>query len=140
MKMLQDMIEEDEEVLKDIKPMILVIAARMHAMQMGPKNGAPRRLTQTCFHDCTDSVAEQKLLALIMLFRMESESQKVFTKNDVVVAVKDRTSEMVITAMQCLMLLARYGDFTAVTVYVFDITHPAGASSTQPSRPPCRSS
>ena len=50
-KMPQGMIEkdvdikpEDKEVLKDIKLMILVIAARMHAMQMDLKNGAPRRL------------------------------------------------------------------------------------------------
>ena len=94
------MIEKDKEVLKDIKLMILVIAARMHAMQMDLKNGAPRRLAQTCFYDDTDSVAEQKLLALIMLFRMEFESLKVFTEDNVIVAVKNRTNEMVITAMQ----------------------------------------
>ena len=97
-------------------------------------------MLQTCLYDGTDSVAGPTLLALIMFFCMECECKKVFTEADVVLVVKDQSDETVINAIQRLGLLAHYGDFSAVMAFVFDITHPIGASSTPPSRPPCSAS
>ena len=63
----------------DFAPMlvILVIAARTHALQTDLKNGAPQRLAQTCSYDFTVTVAGQTLLALVMFFCMECECQEV---------------------------------------------------------------
>ena len=119
---------------------IFFIAARMHALQIDPKHDSPQRWVQAYFYDCTDSVAGQMLLVLIMPFDRECECKKVLTEDDAVYVEKDKTDEMAITAIQRLGLLARYGDFSAVMAFVFDITHPIGASSTPPSRPPCSAS
>ena len=74
----------------DFAPMlvILVIAARTHALQTDPKNGAWQRLAQTCFYDCTAAVAGQKLLALVLIICMEFECQETYTEDDVVFVMK----------------------------------------------------
>ena len=70
------------------------------------------------------------LSVFIMPCDQECECKKVCIEDGTVYVEKDQTDGMVITAIQRLVLLAHYGDFTAVMAYVFDNTHPAGASST----------
>ena len=50
---------------------IFFIAARTDTLQEDLKNGASQRSAQTCFYDCTDAVAGQKISALFMLLLME---------------------------------------------------------------------
>ena len=73
----------------------------------------------------------QTLLAFVMPFYRECKCKKGSAEDDVVFAV-NQNDGMVIIAIRRLGLLAHYGDCTAVMVFVFDITHPPGASLTQP--------
>jgi len=114
---------------------ILFIGARMRALQMDPKNGAPQRWAQMCFYGCTASVVVQTLLVLIMPFCMECECKEGSTEGDVVFVMENQTVGMVITAIRYLALLALYGGFTAVMVSVFLITHPTDVSLTPPISP-----
>merc|ERR1719353_848351 len=43
---------------------ILFIGARMRALQIDPKNGAPQKWAQNCFYACTYSVMIQCILAI----------------------------------------------------------------------------
>ena len=71
---------------------------------------------------------------------MEFECQETYTEHNVVFVMKNQTDGMVIIAIRSLVPFALFGDFTAVMVFVFDLTHSSGASLTPPSRPPCSAS
>merc|ERR1719316_691621 len=104
---------------------ILFIGARMRALQMDPKNGAPQKWAQNCFYLCTYSVLVQTLLVIIMPFATDCTVEQGASEGDVVFILANKTIGIVMTVVRYVALLALYGGFTAVMVSVFVIEHPA---------------
>merc|ERR1719316_560501 len=114
---------------------ILFIAARMRALQLDPKHGAPQKWAQNCFYLCTYSVLVQTLLVIIMPFATNCTVQQGASEGDVVFIMENKTIGIVMTVVRYAALLALYAGFTAVMVSVFTIEHPDGPEKTPPISP-----
>merc|ERR1719316_1884790 len=114
---------------------ILFIAARMRALQLDPKHGAPQKWAQNCFYLCTYSVLVQTLLVIILPFATKCTVEQGASEGDVVFLMENKTIGIVMTAIRYAALLALYGGFTAVMVSVFVIEHPDGPEKTPPISP-----
>merc|ERR1719482_502054 len=55
---------------------ILFIGARMRALQIDPKNGAPQEWAQWCFYMCVWSVLLQTILVIVVPFAFGGEAEK----------------------------------------------------------------
>merc|ERR1719316_397328 len=114
---------------------ILFIGARMRALQIDPKNGAPQKWAQNCFYLCTYSVLVQTLLVIILPFATKCTVEQGASEGDVVFLMENKTIGIVMTVVRYVALLALYGGFTAVMVSVFVIEHPDGPAKTPPISP-----
>jgi len=114
---------------------ILFIGARMRALQIDPKNGAPQKWAQNCFYACTYSVLVQTLLVIILPFATKCTVEQGASEGDVVFLMENKTIGIVMTVVRYVALLAMYGGFTAVMVSVFVIEHPDGPAKTPPISP-----
>merc|ERR1719159_574024 len=103
---------------------ILFVGARMRALQIDPKNGAPQGWAQNCFYLCTYSVMIQCLLVIAMPYVMQCHCKRGDSEGDVVFEGLSPSIAGVMTALRYVLLLALYGGFTAVMVSVFLIEHP----------------
>merc|ERR1719163_2584745 len=69
-----------------IAPMlaILFIGARVRALQIDPKNGAPQPWAQNCFYMCTYAVLVQCILIIMMPYVTQCECKRGESEGDVV--------------------------------------------------------
>merc|ERR1719158_2501306 len=109
---------------------ILFIGARMRALQMDPKNGAPQWWAQWCFYLCTYSVMVQAIMIIIVPLCVTCETKQGACEGDVVFEMESKCMMACFTAIRYLALLALYGGFTAIIVSVFLIEHPTDVSLT----------
>jgi len=110
---------------------ILFIAARMRALQIDPKTGAPQPWAQMCFYICTYCLLVCTLLTLLPPFLGKPE-------RDSTGACSYKMSGAIggiVTACRFLALLGVYGGFTAVCVSVYIIEHPVNPALTPPISP-----
>merc|ERR1719169_354377 len=63
---------------------ILFVGARMRALQIDPKNGAPQAWAQNCFYLCTYSVMVQCILIIAMPYVTSCEIKRGVSEGDVV--------------------------------------------------------
>jgi hypothetical protein len=114
---------------------ILFIGARMRALQMDPKNGAPQWWAQYCFYLCTYSVMVQALMICLVPLCVTCECKQGACEGDVVFEMESQCVMILLTVVRYIALLALYGGFTAVMVSVFIIEHPEDVSLTPPLSP-----
>jgi len=114
---------------------ILFIGARMRALQMDPKRGAPQKWAQNCFFMCAYSVMVQTLLVLVMPFLVECEVDQGASEGDVVFVMANPTVGLIVMAIRWVCLIALYGGFVAVIYSIFTIEHPTDVSLTPPISP-----
>jgi len=114
---------------------ILFIGARMRALQMDPKHGAPQWWAQYCFYLCTYSVMVQAIMIILMPLCLTCKCEQGASEGDVVFIFQEQCMNALMTVIRYLALLALYGGFTAVIVSVFIIEHPQDVSLTPPISP-----
>jgi len=106
---------------------VLFIGARMRALQMDPKHGAPQAWAQNCFFLCAYSVMFQTLMVILTPFIYPAVKCKQGQfEGDVVFEGLTGTAGKVLQALRWLAVVALYGGFTAVMYSVFVIQAPVG--------------
>merc|ERR1719163_845314 len=98
---------------------ILFVGARMRALQIDPKRGAPQAWAQNCFYLCTYSVMAQCILVIAMPYVTSCECKRGISEGDVVFVGLSPAIGSVMTALRYVLMLALYGGFMAVMVSVF---------------------
>jgi len=107
---------------------ILFIGARMRALQLDPKYGAPQSWAQICFFICTYSVLAQTILCVIVpLFSPGCTVEKGAVEGDIKFVGISGVSFGIATFLRYCAILGMYGGFTAVMCSVFLIKAPYGA-------------
>lgn len=127
---IKDKFEAAENTLKNaattvfMAPMlcILFIAARMRALQIDPKTGAPQPWAQMCFHICTYCLLTATLLTLVPPLigtpERKPTGECTYKLGGPVAGI--------VTAVRFLAILGVYGGFTAVMYSMFVIKNPNG--------------
>jgi hypothetical protein len=111
---------------------ILFIGARMRALQMDPKFGAPQWWAQYCFYGCTYSVLFQTALLILMPFCTKCECKQGAVEGDCVFVMENQLIGLLMTIFRYVAMLALYGGFSAVCVSVYLIEHPTDPMLTPP--------
>lgn len=114
---------------------ILFIGARMRALQMDPKNGAPQWWAEYCFYLCTYSVMLQAIMICVIPLCITCECEQGSCEGDVTFKMESQCMNALLTTIRYLALLSLYGGFTAIIVSVFLIEHPTDVSLTPPVSP-----
>jgi len=114
---------------------ILFIGARLRALQMSPKHGAPQEWAQWCFYGCTFSVLLQTIFIVLMPFCTKCEITKGEVEGDVIFTMEHWTVGVIMSVFRHVALVVLYGGFTAVCVSVYTIVHPHDRSKTPPISP-----
>lgn len=110
---------------------VLFIGARMRALQMDPKNGAPQAWAQNCFFLCAYSVMVQALLVIGIPYSSDTiKCKKGDFEGDVVFEGATGGMATGLTCVRYAAVLSLYGGFTAVLASVFMITHPTDPALT----------
>jgi hypothetical protein len=110
---------------------ILFVGARMRALQIDPKNGAPQAWAQNSFYLCAYSVLVQALLVVFLPYCVSGVTcKKGDFEGDVKYEGLTGTVAQVLTVIRYLCLLSLYGGFSAVMVSVFTIENKADPSLT----------
>merc|ERR1740129_1995957 len=101
---------------------VLFIGARIRALQIDPKNGAPQAWAQWCFYLCAYSVLVQTVMVIVVPY-LGGKCEKGDCEGDVTFTFEGgmKTFAMVIDGVRYLLVLALYGGFTAVVCSVFMI-------------------
>jgi hypothetical protein len=100
---------------------ILFIGARIRALQIDPKHGAPQAWAQNCFYLCAYSVLAQLSLVIVVPYALGGEVRQGTSEGDVTFELANPTLFFVLSGVRYLLMLALYGGFTAVIVSVFTI-------------------
>jgi len=100
---------------------ILFIGARIRALQIDPKFGAPQAWAQNCFYLCAYSVLAQLMLVIVVPYALGGEVRAGEVEGDVTFELANPTLFFVLSGVRYLLMLALYGGFTAVIVSVFTI-------------------
>jgi hypothetical protein len=114
---------------------ILFIGARIRALQIDPKFGAPQAWAQNCFYLCAYSVLAQLSLVIIVPYALGGEVRAGETEGDVTFELANPTLFFVLSGVRYLLMLALYGGFTAVIVSVFTIEDKDDPEATPPISP-----
>merc|ERR1719172_329840 len=114
---------------------ILFIGARIRALQIDPKHGAPQAWAQNCFYLCAYSVLAQLSLVIIVPYALGGEVRKGEAEGDVTFELANPSLFFVLTGVRYLLMLALYGGFTAVIVSVFTIEDKDDPEATPPISP-----
>lgn len=101
---------------------ILFISARMRALQIDPKTGAPQPWAQMCFYICCYCLLVSALLTLVPPLigtpERKATGECVYKMNPLLGGI--------VTACKFLSLLGVYGGFTAIIYSMFEIRNPHG--------------
>merc|ERR1719159_1549546 len=114
---------------------ILCIGARIRALQIDPKFGAPQAWAQNCFYLCAYSVLAQLSLVIVVPYALGGEVRTGSSEGDVTFELSNPTLFNVLTAVRYVLMLALYGGFTAVIVSVFTIEDKDDPEATPPISP-----
>jgi len=110
---------------------ILFIGARMRALQIDPKNGAPPAYAQNCFYLCAYSVMLQALMVIILPYiSKDITCKKTEIEGDVVFDGLTGYGATALTVVRYAAVLALYGGFSIVMYSVFNMVNPTDASLT----------
>jgi hypothetical protein len=102
---------------------ILFISARMRALQIDPKTGAPQAWAQMCFHICTYCLLVCTILTLLP--PLLGNAERGATEEDVTYKMHGAVGGIV-TAVRFLALLGVYAGFTAIIYSMFEIKNKNG--------------
>merc|ERR1719484_469426 len=100
---------------------ILFIGARIRALQIDPKHGAPQAWAQNCFYLCAYSVLAQLSLVIVVPYVLGGEVKRGQSEGDVTFELPNPSLYFVLSGVRYVLMLALYGGFTAVIVSVFTI-------------------
>jgi hypothetical protein len=114
---------------------ILFIGARIRALQIDPKFGAPQAWAQNCFYLCAYSVLAQLSLVIIVPYALGGEVRQGTSEGDVTFELANPSLFFVLSGVRYLLMLALYGGFTAVIVSVFLIEDKDDPEATPPISP-----
>jgi hypothetical protein len=114
---------------------ILFIGARIRALQIDPKFGAPQPWAQNCFYLCAYSVLAQLTLVIVVPYVLGGEVRKGTSEGDVTFELSNPSLFFVLSGVRYLLMLALYGGFTAVIVSVFTIEDKEDPEKTPPISP-----
>merc|ERR1719389_888881 len=114
---------------------ILFIGARIRALQIDPKHGAPQAWAQNCFYLCAYSVLAQLMLVIVVPYALGGEVRAGEVEGDVTFELANPTLFFVLSGVRYLLMLALYGGFTAVIVSVFTIEDKDDPEATPPISP-----
>jgi hypothetical protein len=114
---------------------ILFIGARIRALQIDPKHGAPQAWAQNCFYLCAYSVLAQLSLVIVVPYVLGGEVRQGTSEGDVTFELANPSLFFVLSGVRYLLMLALYGGFTAVIVSVFTIEDETDPEKTPPISP-----
>merc|ERR1719352_655252 len=114
---------------------ILFIGARIRALQIDPKHGAPQAWAQNCFYLCAYSVLAQLSLVIVVPYALGGEVRSGTSEGDVTFELANPSLFFVLSGVRYLLMLALYGGFTAVIVSVFLIEDKDDPEATPPISP-----
>jgi hypothetical protein len=114
---------------------ILFIGARIRALQIDPKFGAPQPWAQNCFYLCAYSVLAQLSLVFVVPYVLGGEVRTGTSEGDVTFELANPSLYFVLSGVRYLLMLALYGGFTAVIVSVFTIEDESDPEKTPPISP-----
>merc|ERR1719453_83054 len=114
---------------------ILFIGARIRALQIDPKHGAPQAWAQNCFYLCAYSVLAQLSLVIVVPYVLGGEVRQGTSEGDVTFELANPSLFFVLSGVRYLLMLALYGGFTAVIVSVFTIEDKDDPEATPPISP-----
>merc|ERR1719387_635710 len=106
---------------------ILFIGARIRALQIDPRHGAPQAWAQNCFYLCAYSVLAQLTLVIVVPYVLGGEVRQGQAEGDITFELANPSLYFVLSGVRYLLMLALYGGFTAVIVSVFTIPGKDGA-------------
>lgn len=104
---------------------ILFIGARMRALEIDPKNGAPQWYAQMCFFLCAGAVAFQAVVVLLSPVAGISV-EKGDVEGDVKFKAKRKYMTVVLAVFRWISLIAIYGGAALVIVSIITITDAQG--------------
>lgn len=106
---------------------VLFIGARMRALQIDPRHGAPQAWAQHCFFICVYSVLAQAILCVIVPLFSNCTVEQGPVEGDIVFVGLNGPVYYTATALRYIAILGLYGGFTAVMCSVFLIKAKHGA-------------
>jgi hypothetical protein len=114
---------------------ILFIGARIRALQIDPKFGAPQPWAQNCFYLCAYSVLAQLSLVIVVPYALGGEVRQGTSEGDITFELANPTLFFILSGIRYCLMLALYGGFTAVIVSVFMIEDEENPEKTPPISP-----
>jgi hypothetical protein len=114
---------------------ILFIGARIRALQIDPKFGAPQPWAQNCFYLCAYSVLAQLSLVIVVPYALGGEVRQGSSEGDITFELANPTLFFILSGIRYCLMLALYGGFTAVIVSVFMIEDEENPEKTPPISP-----
>jgi hypothetical protein len=105
---------------------ILFIGARMRALQIDPKNGAPPAYAQNCFYLCAYSVMVQALMVIVLPYiSKDIKCKKTEIEGDVVFEGMTGWGAYALTTIRYAAVISLYAGFSIVMYSVFNMEGPA---------------
>lgn len=114
---------------------ILLIGARMRALQIDPKLGNPQPWAQKAFFACTFSILAQAILALVLPFATDAECKRGDCEGDVSFVMKNKVLGAVLEIVRYACLLALYAGIVTVIYSILVIQNETDPSLTPPLAP-----